>query len=121
MGNFSRFVRPGWVRIGVTGSQSGLNGDMAFKNPSTGDFAIVVINSSGSDIPNVSFGIQNATINGNVTPYVTSGTAIGQLGTDGNLSVGSSASGVPTSLSPSGNIFTSTVPYGVTTFVGTTR
>jgi glucuronoarabinoxylan endo-1,4-beta-xylanase len=118
IGNWSRFVRPGWVRIGVSGSLSGFYGVAAFKNPSTGAFAIVAINNSGSDIQNVTFGIQNATIRGSVTPYVTSGTAIGPLGSDGNLSIGSSSSGVPTSLSVIGGTFTSTVPYGVTTFVG---
>jgi glucuronoarabinoxylan endo-1,4-beta-xylanase len=118
IGNWSRFVRPGWVRNGVSGSLSGFYGVAAFKNPSTGAFAIVAINNSGSDIQNVTFGIQNATIRGSVTPYVTSGTAIGPLGSDGNLSIGSSSSGVPTSLSVIGGTFTSTVPYGVTTFVG---
>ena len=119
IGNWSRFVRPGWVRIGVTGSQSGFYGVAAFKDPATGKFAIIAINNSGGDIPNVTFGIQNATISASVTPYVTSGTPIGLIGTDGNLSAGSSASGVPSSLVPNGGVFTSTVPYGVTTFVGT--
>jgi glucuronoarabinoxylan endo-1,4-beta-xylanase len=119
IGNWSRFVRPGWVRIGVSGSAGGFYGVAAFKNPTTGAFAMIAINDSGSDIPNVAFGIQNATISGSVTPYVTSGTAIGTIGTDGNLSVGSAASGVPSSLSPVGNVFAATIPYGVVTFVGT--
>jgi glucuronoarabinoxylan endo-1,4-beta-xylanase len=118
MGNWSRYVRPGWVRIGVTGSQSGIYGVTAFKNPSTGDFAIVVINNSGSDIPNLTFSVSGASASGSVTPYVTSGTTIGALGTDGNLSAGSVSSSVPASIPVSNNSFTSTVPYGVTTFVG---
>jgi glucuronoarabinoxylan endo-1,4-beta-xylanase len=118
MGNWSRYVRPGWVRIGVTGSLSGIYGVTAFKNPSTGDFAIVAMNNSGSDLHSVSFGISGASISGSITPYVTSGTSIGALGSDGNLSAGSTSSGVPASITPSGNTFTSTVPYGVTTFVG---
>jgi glucuronoarabinoxylan endo-1,4-beta-xylanase len=117
-GNWSRYVRPGWVRIGVTGSQSGFYGVAAFKNPSNGNFAIVAINNSGSDIQNVTFGVSGANVTGSVTPYVTSGTPIGALGSDGNLSAGSASSNVPASLPVSGGVFTSTVPYGVTTFVG---
>ncbi len=117
-GNWSRFVRPGWVRIGVSGSLSGLYGVAAFKNPSNGAFAIVAINNSGSDIQNVTFGVSGANVTGSVTPYITSGTPIGALGSDGNLSAGSASSNVPASLPVSGGVFTSTVPYGVTTFVG---
>jgi glucuronoarabinoxylan endo-1,4-beta-xylanase len=117
-GNWSRYVRPGWVRIGVSGSLSGLYGVAAFRNPSDGAFAIVAINNSGSDIQNVSFGVSGATVTGSVTPYVTSGTPIGALGSDGNLSAGSASSNVPASLPVSGGVFTSTVPYGVTTFLG---
>src|SRR5262249_3975987 len=104
--------------IGVSGSLSGIYGVSAFKNPSTGDFAIVVVNSSGSDIADVSFAISGAAISGSVIPYVTSGTAIGAFGSDGNLSAGSTSSNVPTSITPVGNTFTSTVPYGFITFVG---
>lgn len=118
IGNWSRYVRPGWVRIGVSGSLSGLSGVSAFKNPSTGAFAIIAINNSGSDIPNVTFGLTGGAVTGSVTPYVTSGTPVGPLGSDGNLSAGSQASGVPASLPVTNGMFTSTVPYGVTTFVG---
>jgi glucuronoarabinoxylan endo-1,4-beta-xylanase len=118
LGNWSRYVRPGWVRIGVSGSLSGLYGVAAFKNPSNGAFVIVAINNSGSDIQNVTFGVSGANVTGSVTPYITSGTPIGALGSDGNLSAGSASSNVPASLPVSGGVFTSTVPYGVTTFVG---
>ena len=121
VGNFSRFVRPGWVRIDVSGSLSGIYGVTAFKNPTTGAFAIIAINNSGSDIQNISFSLSGGNISGSITPYVTSGTALGSLGTDGNLSAGSASSNVPSSISVNGNAFTSTVPYGVTTFVGQTR
>jgi glucuronoarabinoxylan endo-1,4-beta-xylanase len=120
-GNWSRYIRPGWVQIGVSGSMSGLNGVAAFKDPTSGAFAIVAINGSGADIQGVTFGLSGASIQGAVTPYVTSGTSIGALGTDGNLSTGSASSNVPTSLAVSGGVFTSTVPYGVTTFVGKTQ
>jgi glucuronoarabinoxylan endo-1,4-beta-xylanase len=118
IGNFSRYVRPGWSRIGVSGSLSGIYGVTAFVNTSTGAFAIVAINNSGSDISNITFGLAGATVTGSVTPYVTSGTTVGALGSDGNLSAGSTSSGVPASLPITGGVFTSIVPYGVTTFVG---
>jgi glucuronoarabinoxylan endo-1,4-beta-xylanase len=121
VGNFSRFARPGWVRVNVSGSLSGIYGVTAFKNPTTGAFAIIAINDSGGDIQNISFSLSGANISGSVTPYVTSGTALDSLGTDGNLSAGSASSNVPSSISVNGNAFTSTVPYGVTTFVGQTR
>jgi glucuronoarabinoxylan endo-1,4-beta-xylanase len=95
-----------------------LSGVAAFKNPSDGAFAIIAINKNGSDIQNVSFGVSGANVTGSVTPYLTSGTPIGALGSDGNLSAGSASSNVPASLLVSGGVFTSTVPYGVTTFVG---
>jgi glucuronoarabinoxylan endo-1,4-beta-xylanase len=117
VGNWSKFVRPGWVRVGVTGSASGIS-PIAFKDPVSGKFAIVVLDYNGSGDSSVTFGIQNATISGNVTPYVTSGTPIGVIGTDGNLSAGSVSSGIPASLPASGGVFTSALPYGVTTFVG---
>jgi glucuronoarabinoxylan endo-1,4-beta-xylanase len=119
-GNWSRYIRPGWVQVGVSGSMSGLYGVAAFKDPTSGAFAIVAINNSGADIQGVTFGLSGASIEGAVTPYVTSGTSIGALGTDGNLSTGSASSNIPTSLAVNGGVFTSTVPYGVTTFVGKT-
>jgi glucuronoarabinoxylan endo-1,4-beta-xylanase len=121
LGNWSKFVRPGWVRIGVTGSKFGIYGAAAFKDPVSGKFAIVAINDSGADIPNVTFGITGASFVGTIAPYVTSNTTIGALGSDGNLSAGSSASGVPAALTASGGVFTSVVPSGVITFVGSTQ
>ena len=116
MGNFSRWVRPGWVRVGTTGSKSGISGVTAYKNPSTGDFALVVINSSGGSVT-ATFGLSGATAP-SVAPWVTTNTAVGNIGTDGNLSLGSASKGVPTSIAVSSGAFTATVPYGVTTFVG---
>jgi glucuronoarabinoxylan endo-1,4-beta-xylanase len=110
------------VRVDVTGSAGGIYGVTAYKNPSTGDFAIVVVNSSGGNIT-ASFRLSGGTAS-TVTPYVTSGTPLAVLGTtplmsDGNLSPGSPSAGVPSSITLSGNTFASVVPYGVTTFVGT--
>jgi hypothetical protein len=36
LGNYSKFVRPGWVRVGVSGTVNGLS-VTAFKDPATGD------------------------------------------------------------------------------------
>lgn len=122
-GNWSAFVRPGWKRIAVTGSLSGMYGVTAFVSPtgSSGGFAVIAINSSGGTLSNVTFGISGASISGTIAPWVTSGTAAGNIGTDGNLSNGSSSGGIPTSITPSGNVWTASVPYGVTTFVGKTN
>jgi glucuronoarabinoxylan endo-1,4-beta-xylanase len=119
MGNYSRWIRPGWVRIGTSGSKSGLYGVTAYKNPSTGDFAVVVINDSGSPVT-ASLGLAGATAT-SVAPYVTSDTTLGAIGTDGNLSLGSTSKGVAASISLSQGVFSATVPYGVTTFVGSAR
>jgi O-glycosyl hydrolase len=71
-GNWSAFVRPGWVRTDVSCSGSTCAGFLlsAFKNPANGAFAMVVINTTSSS--------QTFTFNGipsgvaTVTPYVTS-------------------------------------------------
>jgi glucuronoarabinoxylan endo-1,4-beta-xylanase len=70
MGNYSRFVRPGWYRIATSTSSS--NGVLvsAFKNTSTNEFAIVAINESGSSQTR-SFHMDGHTFD-SVTPYVTS-------------------------------------------------
>jgi glucuronoarabinoxylan endo-1,4-beta-xylanase len=116
MGNFSRFVRPGWTRLGTTGSVSGLLAS-AYANLSTGDFAIVAVNTTSSSMT-VSFGVAGVVIS-SVVPYVTSGTPIGSIGTDGNLSQGSTAGNVPKTIAASKNAFSAVVPPGIVTFVGT--
>jgi O-glycosyl hydrolase len=105
------------VRIGTSGPGYSNIFVAAFKSPDSKKFAFIALN-YGSDAANITFGIQNATVSGNVTPYVTSGTPIDVIGTDGNLSAGSVSSGVHSSLVPNGGVWTSTVPYGITTFVG---
>lgn len=72
LGNWSNFVKPGWVRTDVSCSGSACEGFLlsAFTNPANGAFAIVVINTTSSS--------QTFTFNGmpsgvaTVTPYVTS-------------------------------------------------
>jgi len=69
MGNFSKFVRPGFVRVGATAGPSGTLGS-AYKDPTSGALAIVVINTSSASVP------YSATVSGSgatsMTPWVTS-------------------------------------------------
>ena len=69
VGNFSKFVRPGFVVVGVVGGPGGVS-LTAYKNSATGAFVIVAINQNGSDVST------NVTLNGltasSVTPWVTS-------------------------------------------------
>jgi O-glycosyl hydrolase len=68
--NFSRFVRPGAVRIGATTTDSGLTID-AFRNTDK-SVAVVALNAAAGPSP-VTFKLQNTAIpNGAVvTPYLT--------------------------------------------------
>ena len=114
LGNYSRFVRPGWVRIGVDGSVSGLL-VTAFKNPASGDFAVVVANSGVATTRTFSI----AGVNGSaVSAYVTADTALGAIGTDGNLSLGSVSQQIPASIPMAQGRFTAPIAYGLTTFTG---
>ena len=69
VGNYSKFVRPGFMVVGVSGSPAGVSVS-AYKHPTTGAFVIVAINQNGSDTP------ATLTLNGltadSVTPWVTS-------------------------------------------------
>jgi O-glycosyl hydrolase len=69
MGQYSKFVRPGWVRIGET-DDGGLD-ITTFKDPQSGKFAIVVVNKSTSNSVTETFTLSGVTA-GSVTPYVTS-------------------------------------------------
>ena len=69
MGQYSRFVRPGWVRIGHT-DDGGVD-ITTFKDPASGKFAIVVVNTSSVNSVTESFTINGATAS-TVTPYITS-------------------------------------------------
>jgi glucuronoarabinoxylan endo-1,4-beta-xylanase len=103
MGNYSKFVRPGWHRIGATvNPQSGVRVS-AYNNPPSGAFAIVAINTSSASLS------QNFSLSGFsagfVTPWVTSSTQ--NLAQQQNVSV-------------SGGSFGYSLPaQSVTTFVGT--
>ena len=70
MENYSKFIRPGWAQVGES-DDGGLD-ISAYKNPNTGDFATVLVNTSSSAIT------ETINLNGAyspvLTPWVTSAT-----------------------------------------------
>lgn len=101
LGNYSKFVRPGWTRIDVSGGSSANLFTSAYRNASTGDFAIVVVNDSGNALP---FSASLAGIKvASITPWTTSAAL--------NLQAQSS-------IAVAADQLVTTVVYGVTTFVG---
>jgi glucuronoarabinoxylan endo-1,4-beta-xylanase len=100
-GQYSKFVRPGWRRVGISNAPGGAL-MTAFRNPATSQLAIVGINSTGSDIP-ITCAVNGINVQ-TITPYVTDATR-------------SLTAQLP--LSVSTNRFRSTIPANsVTTFVG---
>ncbi len=101
LGNWSKFVRPGWVMIGASNTpQSGVYVS-AFKDPSSASFAIVAVNTNGSSVSQP-FNLSGLSA-GTVTPYIT----------DANNNLASQAT-VPVA----SNSFTATLnASSVTTFV----
>ncbi|MFC8515747.1 glycoside hydrolase family 30 beta sandwich domain-containing protein [Streptomyces sp. NPDC057257] len=72
LANYSRFIRPGAVRIGATTGDANLRLS-AFRNPD-GTVAVVALNASTTATP-VSFSLRNTGITtGTATPYLTDGT-----------------------------------------------
>jgi glucuronoarabinoxylan endo-1,4-beta-xylanase len=69
IGNFSKFVHPGWTRVDVTNSTRLLVS--AYKGPSGGE-SIVVVN-RGSAVNNQAFTV-GATMGSSVVPWITSST-----------------------------------------------
>jgi glucuronoarabinoxylan endo-1,4-beta-xylanase len=70
LGNFSKFVRPGYVRVGVTAVPSGVQ-LVAFSNPPDNTVAIVAIN-SGTSAQTISVFVSGTAWPSQVTPWVTS-------------------------------------------------
>jgi glucuronoarabinoxylan endo-1,4-beta-xylanase len=104
IGNYSKFVRPGWVRIAAT--HSPVSGVLisAYKDASTGNFAIVAINQNSSSVSQ-QFNFSGLTA-ATVTPWTTSASL--NLAQQPNVTAGSS--------------FTYTLPaQSVTTFAGATE
>lgn len=117
LGHYARFVRPGWVRIGIDGSVSGLL-VTAFKNLASGDFAVIVANSGAPTTRTFSIGGVDGSA---VSAYVTADTPLGAIGSDGNLSLGSVSQQVPASIPVAQGQFTAPIAYGLSTFIGKAR
>jgi glucuronoarabinoxylan endo-1,4-beta-xylanase len=105
LGNFSKYVRPGYYRADVTGAANP-SGTVplvvAFTNPPDGTVVIVVVNGGGA--ANVSFFVAGSAWPASVTPYVTT--------TSSKLAAGSA-------ISVSGGRFSASLAgQSVTTFVG---
>jgi glucuronoarabinoxylan endo-1,4-beta-xylanase len=71
MGNWSKFVRPGWVRIDATVNPAPGIYVTAFKETSSGSFAIVALNQTSSPA-NVDFSLSQFPSVTSVTPTLTS-------------------------------------------------
>jgi len=101
MAQWSRFVRPGFYRIGVT-NDAGSAAVSAYKGVN-GAFAIVTVNSNATDVAQT-FSFTNCAVTNAVMPWITSS----------NLSLAAQAAVAVTDAS-----FTYTVPaLSVVTFVG---
>ena len=116
LGNFSKFVRPGWVRLATTGNKSGIYGVSAFKNAATGAYAIVVVNASSAPVAlTIGLALPSYGTSSSVVPYATYDDGSGDLtmSVHGNLQP---QAAIPVAAN---GAFSATVPVGVTTFVGT--
>jgi glucuronoarabinoxylan endo-1,4-beta-xylanase len=102
MGNYSKFVRPDYVRVDISDVPSSVQ-IVPFLNPADGTLAIVALNDGTSD-EQVSFFVAGTAWPGTVTPYVTSASS--------NL-----AAGAPITVSDA-RFSTSLAAESVTTFVG---
>jgi glucuronoarabinoxylan endo-1,4-beta-xylanase len=69
LGQFSRFVRPSFYRIGAT--NTGSSQVSAYKDSASPAFAFVAINSASTTVTQV-FNLTNFTAAGSVTPWITS-------------------------------------------------
>jgi glucuronoarabinoxylan endo-1,4-beta-xylanase len=102
LGNYSKFVRPGYVRIGATETPASGLSCSAYMESSTGKFAIVVINQNTSTVSQ-QFSLTGLTAS-SVTPWLT----------DANNNLVAQ-----TAVAVSGNSFTYTIPAQcVISFVG---
>ena len=71
MGNYSKFVRPNFYRVGVTNSATTLVS--AFKDPASSNYVIVAANASAFPV-NQTFTLTNFPVTGPLRQWVTSGT-----------------------------------------------
>lgn len=71
VGNWSKYVRPGWLRIGATASPASGVYITAFKDATSGDFAIVAVNRNSSPVA-MDFSLSGFPTVTSVTPTLTS-------------------------------------------------
>ncbi len=103
LGQYGKFIRPGYVRIDATHNPASGVSVSAYQNTSTNTVAIVATNYTGSDVSQA-FTITNGPTFPTLTPTTTSASL--NLAAQSNVSV-------------SGNSFTYTLPAeSITTFVG---
>jgi glucuronoarabinoxylan endo-1,4-beta-xylanase len=79
LGNYSKFVRPGYVNVTVSGAPTGTL-ISAYKDPSSGKAVVVAINNNTSST-NVTFYLSGGSSIGSVTPNETSSTKTLTAGT----------------------------------------
>ena len=75
LGNFSRFIRPGYKRISMNSSEGGASSNEKFlfsgyKNPATNEIVLVLVNSGINDV-DIKLQSQNHPLNG-LKAYITS-------------------------------------------------
>lgn len=103
LGQYSRFVRPNFNRIDVSGNTANTL-ISAYKDSTSPAFAIVAVNSNATTSVNQTFNLANFTTTGSVTPWITAS----------GLNLVSNAP-----IAVSGSSFTYTLPaLSVVTFVG---
>jgi glucuronoarabinoxylan endo-1,4-beta-xylanase len=108
VGNYSRFIRPGYYRIGATNTTSALIS--AYQETNSGTFVIVAINTNASTAISQTFTLTNCTIvSPTVTPWMTCS----------NQSTFAISTNSQAPVAVSGSSFSYTLPaMSVVTFVG---
>ena len=101
-GNFSRFVRPGFVRLGAEPHPAPDVSASAYKDPDTGDFALVAIN-MGTSIRDLDLAFEGFKT-GRLRPFRTSATE--------------DLKALPRVSLVKGRLVTRLAPQSVTTFIG---
>jgi O-glycosyl hydrolase len=71
LGNFSKFIRPGYTRVDISGAAPSGVELSAYKNPSDGTVVVVAINAGTSPV-SMPIGIAGGTAPSQVTPWLTS-------------------------------------------------
>jgi O-glycosyl hydrolase len=107
-GQFSRFVRPGYFRFGATVANNSNLKVSAYKDPATGKFSMVVINTG--TVPVRTAVALSGFAASSLTAYTTSATSTGHWEASAPVTPGSNG------------VFTVTVPAtSVVTFTGTSN